>query len=86
MSGSKVSSLGLHPLARILAYCDAETDPQDFPSAPSLAIPKLLERAGLQQSQVDLWEINEAFAVVALVNMKVSFQKFFFEILRFSKP
>lgn len=46
--------------------------PDDFPIAPSLAIPIALKRAGLTVDQIDLYEVNEAFAVVALANAKVS--------------
>jgi acetyl-CoA C-acetyltransferase len=59
------------PLARILAMADAECNPKSFAIAPSLAIPKALRQAGLTASEIDLWEINEAFGVVALVNMQL---------------
>jgi acetyl-CoA C-acetyltransferase len=61
----------IKPLARILSYADAETKPIEFTEAPSLAIPIALKRAGLTVNDIDLWEINEAFSVVALVNMKI---------------
>lgn len=59
---------GLRPLARVLAMADAAKPPVEFTTAPSLAIPLALDRAGLSVSDVDLWEINEAFSVVSLVN------------------
>jgi len=59
---------GLKPLARIVAFADAERDPIDFPIAPALAVPIVLKRAGLEAKDIDYWEINEAFAVVALAN------------------
>lgn len=59
------------PLARILAMADAEGEPKLFATAPSLAIPKALAQAGLDASQIDAWEINEAFSVVVLANMKL---------------
>lgn len=58
------------PLARIVAIQDAETDPIDFPIAPSLAVPKLLERAGVSKNDVALWEMNEAFSLVAIANTR----------------
>lgn len=71
MSLSEATRCDIEPLAEILSYADAETDPKEFTIAPSLAIPMALERAGLTKDQVDLWEINEAFSVVVLANQKV---------------
>ena len=71
MGLSEANKRGIKPLAEILSYADAETDPREFTIAPSLAIPMALERAGLTKEQVDLWEINEAFSVVVLANQKV---------------
>ncbi|WP_258105826.1 acetyl-CoA C-acyltransferase [Marinoscillum sp. MHG1-6] len=71
MSKKKVEELGLAPIARILSYSDAAQDPLWFTTAPSLAIPKALDRAGLKKSDVDYYEINEAFAAVALANMQL---------------
>jgi len=62
---------GIQPLARILGYGDAEQDPVDFTTAPSLAVPVALKHAGIQASDVDYHEINEAFAVVAIANMRL---------------
>ncbi|XP_078049541.1 acetyl-CoA acetyltransferase 1 isoform X2 [Augochlora pura] len=61
----------LKPLARIVAFQDAETDPIDFPIAPTLAIPKLLANAGVNKDDIALWEINEAFSTVVVANQKV---------------
>ncbi|KHN73958.1 Acetyl-CoA acetyltransferase A, mitochondrial [Toxocara canis] len=61
---------GLKPLARMLAYGDAATNPTEFPVAPSLVIPKILKLANLEVKDIDMWEINEAFAVVPLHSMK----------------
>lgn len=69
MSGEKVKELGLKPLARIVAYADAAQAPEWFTTAPSLAIPKALQKAGLSVNDIDLFELNEAFAVVGLANM-----------------
>ncbi|XP_076549095.1 acetyl-CoA acetyltransferase 1 isoform X1 [Osmia lignaria lignaria] len=63
--------MNLKPLARIVAFQDAATDPIDFPIAPYFAIPKLLEAAGINKNDVALWEINEAFSVVVVANQKL---------------
>jgi len=59
------------PLARIIGFADAQCDPIEFPIAPALAIPKALQRANVKQSDIDWWEINEAFSVVVLANIKL---------------
>jgi acetyl-CoA C-acetyltransferase len=61
----------LRPLARIIGVGDAAAAPIDFPTAPALAIPKALRMAGISVKDVDFWEINEAFAVVVLANLKL---------------
>lgn len=70
MSRAKADSLGVKPLAKIVAFGDAATQPIDFPLAPVLVMPKLLEKAGLSQDQVAMFEINEAFSSVALAAIK----------------
>ena len=65
-SEEAVKKFSLKPLARIVAYADAEHDPFWFTTAPTLAAPKALKRAGLQASDIDYYEVNEAFAVVTL--------------------
>jgi acetyl-CoA C-acetyltransferase len=67
----KAQSLGLKPLARVIGFADAAQAPIDFPTSPSKSIPIALQRAGLKISDIDFWEINQAFAVVSLANMKV---------------
>mmetsp|Transcript_16874 Transcript_16874/g.18824 ORF Transcript_16874/g.18824 Transcript_16874/m.18824 type:complete len:412 (+) Transcript_16874:32-1267(+) len=62
------ASKGLKPLARIRGFGDAAKAPIEFTTAPALAVPVALKNAGLAQSDVDLWEINEAFSVVSLAN------------------
>lgn len=52
-------------------YADAERKPYEFPITPADAIPRALAKAGVKASDVDYYEINEAFSVVGLVNMKV---------------
>lgn len=66
MSREKAEELGLKPLARIIGYADAAQAPEWFTTAPSLAIPKALAKAGLTLADIDFFEINEAFAVVSL--------------------
>ena len=70
MSGKKVAELGIKPLARIVSYGDAEQEPEWFTTAPAKALPVALKKAGLTVEQIDAFEINEAFSVVALANMK----------------
>eukprot|EP01098_Paradermamoeba_levis_P002889 TRINITY_DN1371_c0_g1_i1.p1 TRINITY_DN1371_c0_g1~~TRINITY_DN1371_c0_g1_i1.p1 ORF type:complete len:413 (-),score=161.38 TRINITY_DN1371_c0_g1_i1:141-1328(-) len=71
MSEEKAKALGLKPLARIRGYADAERAPSEFTIAPALAAPKALKAAKLDIKDVDFWEINEAFSVVALANMEI---------------
>jgi acetyl-CoA C-acetyltransferase len=66
MSRRKADELGLKPLARILAYADAEQEPQWFTTTPAKAVPLALQRAGLTLADIDFFEVNEAFAVVPL--------------------
>ena len=71
MSKEKAEELGLKPLARIISYSDAQQAPEWFTTTPSKAIPIALERAGIQISDVDFFEINEAFSVVSLANNRI---------------
>lgn len=61
---------GLKPLAEIISFSDAAHNPQRFTTAPALAAPKALTRANLQMTDIDLFEVNEAFSVVSLAFMK----------------
>ena len=70
MSKEKAEELGLTPIAIIMGYADAEQDPIWFTTSPSLALPKAIKKSGLTQEQIQLWEINEAFSVVAIENAK----------------
>ncbi|MFN0276795.1 MAG: acetyl-CoA C-acyltransferase, partial [Chitinophagales bacterium] len=70
MSKEKCEELGLKPLAKILAFADAQQAPEWFTTTPAKAMPKAIEKAGLKISDIDYFEINEAFSVVALANMK----------------
>jgi acetyl-CoA C-acetyltransferase len=71
MSVEKVKALGLKPIAKIISYADAEHDPKWFTTAPSLALPKALEKANLTMDQIDAFEFNEAFSVVGIVNTQL---------------
>ncbi|HEV2353999.1 MAG TPA: acetyl-CoA C-acyltransferase [Puia sp.] len=70
MSADKARDLGLHPLARIVSYADAEQAPEWFTTTPSLAVPKAVAKAGLQMKDIDYWELNEAFSVVGIENTR----------------
>lgn len=71
VSARVLKERNLKPIAKILGWGDAEQNPSKFTTAPALAIPKALKHAGVQSDQVDAFEINEAFSVVALANMKL---------------
>ena len=66
VSETKMKELGLKPLAKIVAFADAAQEPQWFTTAPTLAAPKALQRAGLEMKDIDYLEVNEAFAVVPM--------------------
>lgn len=70
-SEEMVQRLGLKPLAKIVSYADAAQAPEWFTTAPSIAIPKALDKAGLTTADVDFWELNEAFSVVGIANTKI---------------
>jgi acetyl-CoA C-acetyltransferase len=71
MSGERASKLGVKPLAKIRAYGSAAKKPEWFTTAPADAIAKILAKAGLTKDDIDLFEINEAFAVVNLAVNKI---------------
>jgi acetyl-CoA C-acetyltransferase len=68
MSKEKADAMGLKPMAIIRSYADAEQAPEWFTTTPSLAVPKAVQKAGLQMSDIDFVELNEAFSVVGIVN------------------
>lgn len=70
MAEEEARKRGIRPLARIVGWADAATDPVHFPVAPALAVRKLLSRIGWSVSDVEYWEINEAFAGVVLINVR----------------
>lgn len=71
MSASKAKEMGITPLAKIIAYADAAHEAEWFTTAPAKAVPIALNKAGLDISNVDYFELNEAFSVVGLANMKI---------------
>lgn len=71
MSEAKAKALGLKPLAVIRGYADAAQDPKWFTTAPAKALPIALAKAGIKKENVDFFELNEAFSVVGLANMKL---------------
>ncbi|HHP7242821.1 MAG TPA: acetyl-CoA C-acyltransferase [Cyclobacteriaceae bacterium] len=68
VSEKMLKELGLTAIAKIRGFADAAQDPVWFTTAPSLAIPKAMERAGINKNDVDYYEINEAFSAVAIAN------------------
>lgn len=70
MRASTAKDLGLAPLARVVGHAGHAQEPRWFTTAPAGAVRKLLARVGWQAADVDLWEINEAFAVVAMAAMR----------------
>jgi acetyl-CoA C-acetyltransferase len=70
MSKDKADALGLKPIAKIVSYADAEQAPEWFTTTPAVAVPKAVAKAGLKMSDIDYWELNEAFSVVGIENTK----------------
>ena len=70
MSADKALELGITPLAKINSFADAAQEPDWFTTAPAKAVPIAVAKAGLVMSDVDYWELNEAFSVVGLANIK----------------
>ncbi len=71
MSKAKADELGIKALARIVSYADAQQAPEWFTTTPSKAIPKAISLAGIKASEVDFYEINEAFSVVSVANNRI---------------
>lgn len=71
VSKEKMEELGLKPLAKIVSYADAAQEPENFTTAPAKALPIALKKAGLQVSDIDFFEFNEAFSVVGLANNQI---------------
>lgn len=71
MSAEKAAELNITPLAKIRSYADAAQEPKWFTTAPAKALPKALAKANISIDDVDYFELNEAFSVVGLANMKI---------------
>lgn len=71
MSAEKAKALGLKPMAKIVGYADAAHEPEWFTTAPAKAVPIAIAKAGLTKDDIDFYELNEAFSVVGLANMKL---------------
>jgi acetyl-CoA C-acetyltransferase len=71
VSEEKLKELGLEPMAEVLSFADAAHQPELFTTAPSVALPIAIERAGCSINDIDAFELNEAFSVVSLVNNKL---------------
>ena len=69
-SAEAVAKYNLKPIAKIVGYGDAAHEPEWFTTAPSKAVPVALKKANLQISDIDYWELNQAFSVVGLANIK----------------
>jgi acetyl-CoA C-acetyltransferase len=70
MSADKAKELGLKPIAKIVSYADAEQAPEWFTTTPAIAVPRAVEKAGLQMDDISYWELNEAFSVVGIENSR----------------
>jgi acetyl-CoA C-acetyltransferase len=71
MSADKAKELNITPIAKILSYADAAHEPKWFTTAPAKALPKALAKANISLNDVDYFELNEAFSIVGLANMKI---------------
>ena len=71
MSVDKAKELNITPLAKVKSYADAAHEPEWFTTAPAKALPKALAKANISIDDVDYFELNEAFSVVGLANMKI---------------
>ncbi|MAU37378.1 MAG: acetyl-CoA C-acyltransferase [Flavobacteriales bacterium] len=71
MSADKAKELNIKPIARIRSYADAAQEPEWFTTAPSKALPIAIDKAGLNSNDIDYYELNEAFSVVGLANIKI---------------
>ena len=71
MSAEKAEKLNITPIAKIKSYADASQEPEWFTTAPSKALPIAISKAGLKKDDIDYYELNEAFSVVGLANIKL---------------
>ena len=71
MSADKAKELNITPIAKIKSFADAAHEPKWFTTAPAKALPKALAKANISIDDVDYFELNEAFSIVGLANMKI---------------
>ena len=71
MSAEKAKELNITPIAKIKSFADAAHEPEWFTTAPAKALPKALAKANISIDDVDYFELNEAFSIVGLANMKL---------------
>lgn len=71
ISKKKMEELGLKAVGKIRGFADAAQEPIWFTTSPALAIPKAMKNAGVEKSDVDFWEVNEAFSAVAIANNRL---------------
>ena len=71
MTQEKADELNIQPLAKVISYADASQEPKWFTTTPNKAIRKALDKADISISDIDYWELNEAFSVVGLVNTQL---------------
>ena len=70
MSKTQAETLNLKPIAKITSFTDASQEPKWFTTSPTQALEKALDKADLKKENIDFWELNEAFAVVGIANIK----------------
>ncbi len=71
MSAEKATELNISPIAKIRSYADAAQEPEWFTTAPAKALPIAISKAGITSNDIDYYELNEAFSVVGLANIKI---------------
>ena len=71
MSMEKAKKLNIKPIAKVVSYSDAAHEPENFTTAPAKAIENLLKKNNLSVDDIDCFELNEAFSVVGLANIKI---------------
>tara|TARA_B100001248_G_scaffold243313_1_gene211496 strand:+ start:17899 stop:19077 length:1179 start_codon:yes stop_codon:yes gene_type:complete len=71
MSAQRAKEMKIQPIAKIRSFSDAAQEPEWFTTAPAKAVPLAIKKAGLNKNDIDYYELNEAFSVVGLANMKI---------------
>ncbi len=70
MSKEKAEELAIKPIAKIISYADASQEPKWFTTTPTKALENVIKKAKLEKNDIDYWELNEAFSVVGIANIK----------------